>query len=369
MAFALFALVSIGQILWVLRWKPMPQQYSATWSTAPQPPRIHPLLVWLILDELSYDQTFEHRQPGLALPNFDTLRAQSILFTDVQPAGYETTNVIPSLLTGKIIDSVKYDMDSRLHVHHAGIPGWQPLSGRDTVFADAKQNGWRTAVVGWYNPYCSVYRDAIDDCYWGDQDELEGPAIIDAGVRQNLTISLGQVALRALPGHKGDAFSCNTGTRQHYLSHMELEPRMLRLLHTDQADFVFLHIGVPHSPCIWNRHTGEFTQVCGGSYLDSLALADREVGLILTSLQSSPRWHDTTLIVEGDHSWRILLWHKEYWWTHEDEAASHGVFDTRPALLIHQAGQIQPLTNTTPWPLIRVHEMVEEVLHGQSMRP
>ena len=47
-----------------------------------------PRIVWLLFDELSYDQTFEHRFPGLAMPAFDQLRGKSFLFQDVQPAGY-----------------------------------------------------------------------------------------------------------------------------------------------------------------------------------------------------------------------------------------------------------------------------------------
>jgi len=369
LAFALFALVSMGQVLWLIRWKPMPQQYSATWSTAPQPPRHHPLLVWLILDELSYDQTFAHRQPGLNLPHFDALRSQSMLFTDVQPAGFFTTDVIPSLLSGKIIDQVALDMHNRLKVHPAGTSGWQPLSGRDTVFADAQQQGWRTAAVGWFNPYCAVYRDAIDDCFWNNQDGMTGATFTGNNVRQNLELSLSQTIHAIMPGGQGAAFVCDVQVRQHYRSHVELEPHMLQVLHADQADFVFLHLGVPHAPSIWNRNTGQYRQQCGGSYVDGLALADREVGLILNELQHSPRWNETTLIVEGDHSWRIPLWHGSPSWTHEDDVASKDVFDTRPALLIHQAGQIQPQTNTAAWPLIRVHAMVEEVLHGQSMTP
>ncbi len=72
---------------------------------------------------------------------------------------------------------------------------------------------------------------------------------------------------------------------------------------------------------------GEYAERCGGSYLDGLALADRELGNVLASLKSSPRWKDTTVIVEGDHSWRLWLWNDQPGWMAEDAAASVTGFD------------------------------------------
>jgi arylsulfatase A-like enzyme len=141
------------------------------------------------------------------------------------------------------------------------------------------------------------------------------------------------------------------------------------LLKNDQADFIFLHIPIPHSPNIWNRRTGTYAQRCGRSYLDSLALADRELGRILAVLKQSPRWKDTTLIVEGDHSWRIMLWDNQPAWTKEDERASRGVFDPRPALIIHAAGQQTPQTDSRAMPLLYVHRAIERVLRGGDARP
>ena len=138
-----------------------------------------------------------------------------------------------------------------------------------------------------------------------------------------------------------------------------------QLLHTDQADFVFLHFAVPHSPNIWSRIRNDYTQTCDSSYLDSLALADHILGRVLSTLQASPRWNQTSLIVQGDHSWRIDAWDWLPAWTQEDDAASRETFDPRPAVIIHQAGQQQPQTVSTAWPIIQIHGVVEQVLHNQ----
>ena len=365
---AIFAVCSVIQLLYIRHWKPGLQQHTPVWATTTQPPRQHPLLVWVIFDELSYDQVFEHRANSLALPNFDALRSQSTVFSAAQPIGDKTVKVIPSLLTGHVVDGFKFTLDNRFLVRDAGIPGFHQLDPSQTAFSDAQQQGWRTAAVGWYNPYCALYAGAIDDCYWMNLDKMDGPMSQQAGFWQNAWSPLHQAALEIVSPTRARRDLCTYDVRQRYLTHIDLEQHSQQLLHTDQADFVFLHIPVPHSPNIWSRGKGDYTQQCGSSYIDNLALTDRELGRILTTLQSSPRWKDTTLIVEGDHSWRSYLWNNQPNWTAEDQAASRSGFDPRPAVIIHQAGQTQPQTVTTPWSLLNVHAVVEQVLHNQSIR-
>jgi hypothetical protein len=368
-ALALFALASIAQLLWVATWKPAPSRIAAAWNQpadASQPPRQHPLLVWIVFDELSYDQLFEHRAPNLALPNFDALRAQSTLFTDAQPAGIHTVNVLPSLLTGSLVDGVRYTFHNRLWVHHADGSGRQLIDGPSSVFGDAVQSGWRTAAVGWYNPYCSAYAPAIQDCFWTNRDVLDGPMSQNASLADNIRTPLHQLAVELSSPARADRDICAFDIRQRRQTEDDLQQHALQLLHTNQADFVFLHLAIPHSPNTWSRAQNDFTNQCGSSYLDNLALTDRLLGQLLATLQASPRWSQTTLIVQGDHSWRTAIWRGLPAWTEEDEQASRGLFDPRPALLIHQPAQTQPQTVATPWPILQVHSVVEQILHHHT---
>jgi hypothetical protein len=366
-ALALFALASIAQLLWVAAWKPAPNQITAAWNqpaAVPQPPRQHPLLVWIVFDELSYDQLFDHRAPNLALPNFDALRAQSTLFTNTQSIGIHTVKVIPSLLAGHLVDGIRYSFHNRLWVHHSDGSGRQLVDGASSVFGDAVQNGWRTAAVGWYNPYCSAYAPDIQDCYWTDQDMQDGSISQSATLAANISSPLHQLAVELISPARADRDLCAFDIRLRRQTESDLEQHALQLLHTDQADFVFLHLAIPHSPNTWSRAQNGFTSQCGSSYLDNLALTDRVLGQLLATLQSSPRWNQTTLIVQGDHGWRTAIWRGLPAWTTEDEVASRGIFDPRPALLIHQPSQIQPQTVATPWPLIQVHSVVQQILRN-----
>ena len=366
-ALIVFAVCSFAQLIWVATWKPAPNQIDAAWAIAPQPPRQHPLLVWIVFDELSYDQVFEHRARDLNLANFDALRAQSTLFTDAQPAGYHTVKIIPSLLTGKIVDGIRYNFHNQLWVHHESESGWQPIDGAQTVFGDAEQAGWRTAAVGWYNPYCSIYADALQNCFWTNHDMFDGLMAQNASFADNVYTPLEQVVRELKSPSRADRHLCSFDVRHRYQTHIDLQQHAFQLLHTDQADFVFLHFAIPHSPNIWSRIDGDYTQTCDSSYLDNLALTDGVLGRLVTTLKASPRWDQTTLIVQGDHSWRIDDWDWLPAWTEEDDAASRGVFDQRPALIIHQPGQSQPQTVAAAWPILQVHGVVEQVLHGQQV--
>jgi hypothetical protein len=371
-AFAIFAIFSIGQLLWLTTWHPGPHQHTAFWAenhppsatqAAAQPPRHHPRLIWIVFDELSYDQTFGHRAHDVQFPAFDALRAESTLFTDVQPIGNHTVTILPSLIAGQVVDDYRFRWNNTLDLHFNGVRGWHQANAANSIFGDARQAGWRTALVGWYNPYCTVYAGAIDDCYWMNWDKMEGPMAQNQTLRHNTWTPLSQLGRRTLSPAHGAHYVCNYDVKQRLKTHLDLQQHALDVLQSDQSDFVFLHMAIPHSPNIWSRMDNAYTTVCDSAYLDNLTLADIVLGKFLAILKASPRWQDTSIIVQGDHSWRVPLWESLPAWTDEDDAASHGIFDTRPGLLIHRAGQTTPDTNPTAWFLINVHTVAEQILH------
>jgi len=364
---AFFALTSIAQILFVMRWHPGPYEKTVDWAHTEQPPRVHPKIVWIIFDELSYDQLFAHRAKDLPLPNFDALRGQSTLFTDTQPIGYKTVKIVPSLLIGHTVDDYRYSFRNRLWVHNLGEHDFHPITGADSVFGDAKQQGWRTSAVGWYNPYCTIYGDAIDDCYWMNLDRIDGNMSQRATFWRNTYEPLKQVVREIKAPARADRDTCTFDVRNRLKTTLDLEQHAFNTLKTDQGDFVFVHLSLPHSPNIWSRIEDNYTQFCDSSYLDNLALTDKVLGRMMGELQASPRWKDTTVVVEGDHGWRIDLWEPMPAWTDEDDAASRNGFDPRPAVLIHLAGQTKPETNSRPWSILNIHEVLEQVLHGQAV--
>ena len=181
----------------------------------------------------------------------------------------------------------------------------------------------------------------------------------------NIYTPLQQVVRELKSPARADRDLCTFDVRHRYQTDIDLQQHAFQLLHTDQADFVFLHLAIPHSPNIWSRINDDYTQFCDSSYLDNLALADRVLG-------QRHRHPQGLAALEPDHPHRPgrpRLAHRRLelapLWTDEDDAASATSSITRPALIIHQPGQSQPQTVPQPWPIIQVHDVIEQVLHGQ----
>ena len=85
-----------------------------------------PRVIWILFDELSYQQVYERRLPGLQLPAFDALAAQATVFTHAVPAGIQTEEVIPSLLTGERVDQIRASSNGKqLSLHNSQSGAWQ----------------------------------------------------------------------------------------------------------------------------------------------------------------------------------------------------------------------------------------------------
>ena len=362
-AFAFFALLMTFQLGRAALWRPGPQSFSSQIAAAPS---TRPRLVWVLFDELAYKPVFEKRDPSLNLPNFDRLRAESTLYTDVTPVAYKTVRVIPSLQLGRKVADVAFGYDNHYRIRLQDSSRWQRFPIDNSLFALAARHGLSTSIVGWYIVYCPTFMGIGTDCYWGNEDaEDRGPALPGAGYAKNVWIPLRIMGEQAFAPRRAWADSARIAAEGHTSSVKEIINRALCSVASSQADIIYLHLPVPHPPAVWNRRTNQFD--FGGSYLDSLALADKLLGRILDILQSQPRWASTMLIVHGDHSWRTQMWRPMAGWSAEDERVSHGgQWDPRPLVMIHAPGQQTTGTVNTPTSLMMVHDRVSERIQSSA---
>lgn len=325
-----------------------------------------PRICWILFDELSYYQAYEHRAPGLKLPNFDRLSADSTVFNDVQPAGDYTDVAIPSMFLGRPVMQVRSTVSGTLLVTADGKK-WEPFDASRTVFADARRLGWTTGIVGWANPYCRLMAGWVDDCYWLPEDD---PVIRETNMDPSFSVA-GNAATMPLEWlhtlvptgvSDGKEYNLNWARRRERNFHLAMEHGEA-LIAKGSLRFQFIHLPVPHPPAIYNRKTRSFT--AGGSYLDNLALADLALGELLDHLEKSPEWAETSLVVSGDHSFRPFVWHRLHVWTPEDEAASKGVYDRRPVLTIHLPGQRTGAVIGSKFPATKLSEVLGEIMRGQ----
>jgi Sulfatase len=359
---ARYLLLLIGfAIFWILpeivymAVKPEPHDENAYLRDASpgKPPQRR--IVWLLFDELSYDQLFNHRWPGISLPNFDRFAGESMSFSDVQPVGYYTELIIPSLLWGKLIEQERSTLDGRVQVKT--MQGWQSYPDDQTLFADASRAGLRVGVAGWYIPYCRTYARELDWCVQMLGSPIPGGYSADKSVWSNAMAPLSKTLARL------------TGRRRKEPTTAELHARLCeslmssaqRLIADQNIGFAFIHLPVPHPGGFYDRRTGAMG--VPGSYIDNLALADRMLGQLLESIAATPEANRTTVIVSSDHSWRVNLWKSSPLWMPEDETASQGRFDPRPVLMVRRpdgaAGQI----DQTPFPELKTHTLIESLIH------
>ncbi|MGA8111440.1 MAG: hypothetical protein WB974_18520 [Acidobacteriaceae bacterium] len=320
----------------------------------------HRRIVWLLFDEMSYEQVFVHRFPGLELPNLDGLRGESVTFSDVRPDGYFTEDVIPSLLLGEPIDQVRGTPSGWMSYQSRRHGPWQRFDGSRTLFADAEREGWTTGAIGSYNPYCRILKDQLDFCW------MDLPPLPDHFSRDRTTV--GNVVAPVVANWDKILDGGARGESRGSLDSIPAVRAGDALIGDAPIELCFVHLPMPHPPGGYDRHTGKIGP--GGSYIDNLALSDRILGQMLADIAASPAADRTTVILSSDHSWRTFLWRHAFGWTREDELASdHGKFEPRPMLMVRFPGERTAAEVSGPVPLLGMHDLIEQLMAGQIGNP
>jgi hypothetical protein len=346
-------------------------------STATATSSVRPLVLWIVFDELSYAQVAEARANGLALPTLDSFDAQSIVFTHTIPAGMYTDVILPALMDGLPDDQIRATADGQqLNLHLTETPTsaarWQRFNPAQTIFADAQSLGYRSAVDGWYNPYCRLLPRLLTQCFWTGQTDLTErfPA---RTITANLfapTVHL----LRAIPGF---LFAKHVRSAEQALNaqlHIDDYKQIYAAADATLADttlnFVLLHLPIPHPNGIYDRQRHALT-TGKSNYLDNLSLVDTYLAHVRETLIQQHRWDNATILIMGDHSWRTkLLWVTDPRWSPEEERASHGgQFDDRPFYALKLPNETTPAEIALPYRAIHTKELLDALLRHQVATP
>ncbi len=365
----ILAVLVIGQLLWYFlaeRSMQMRGVLHTPESRLVEADAHKPRIIWIILDELSYQQVYERRFPGLNLPAFDQLASQSTVFTHVQPAAEYTEEAVPSLMTGLAVDNIRVAKDVTLRSLHNPVTGvWHPFDAQDTVFQDAIGFGFRTAIAGWYNPYCRILPRVLDECQWVFREGTTSGMSSDASALSNMAALWIYLADNLKLRRYGEREADKVAARAHIADYNDLSSAGDRFLEDPTIDFLLLHMPVPHPPGIYDRRTRTFA-THGGSYIDNLALADYYLAHVRQLLEQRGEWDSSAVVVMGDHSWRTkLLWITSPSWTPEDQAASHGgQFDDRPAYIVKLPYQTTAGRIDSRFAATRTRDLLDGILDG-----
>jgi len=337
-------------------------------------PAGRPRIIWIVLDELSYEQVYERRFPGLQLPGFDALAAQATVFTHTIPAGIMTEKVLPSLIEGVPIDEIRPSSDgTRLSIHNARTGTWQQFDEHDSVFQDALNLNYSTAVAGWYNPYCRILPDVLDHCFWSYRSSANNTMVPQAPLQSNLV----KPWMRFFgdgPGYRVASLFLHIPSvddldaKQHLSDYVVLAEAADRILEDKSAGFALIHMPIPHPIGIYDRKTNSFV-LTRSNYLDNVALADRFLRQVRSKLEQSGQWDTCAIVIMGDHSWRTkLMWEDAPEWTKEEQIASRGgQFDDRPAYIVKLPGQTSGARIDAPFNALNTRRLFDALL-AQKIR-
>lgn len=327
--------------------------------------RVQKRIVWILFDELSYNLVFDHPPRDMDFPSLKAFRSTSTSFSQIVPVGFATDRIIPSLFAGKEIDDIVSDSQGALFYIDPARHSLQALDPQQTLFGLAHAYGWDPGVVGWYNPYCRIFRSELTACWWGPASQARIPAELMGASDEHSAFANALLLTPAFLFNPSASKSETIGPRHGNL--VEAMARAHHLLQDRSVHFVFLHMPVPHPPGFYDRKTHSFCDC--GNYLDNLVLADDTLAALMRDIDQFPQRSETTVIVSSDHSWRVPLWRGSDGWTPEEEALSNGLFDQRPVFLVHFPGQTSASDVASPTPELLEHDIVAAMLQDKMKTP
>jgi len=302
-----------------------------------------PRVIWLVFDEMDQRLTFGQRPPNLQLPELDRLRSQALYASNVHSPGRETLLCLPSLISGKIATRYKAIRANELMLTFQDEK--QPVlwSTQPNLFTAAREAGFSTALVGWYLPYCRVFPDMLTTCSWaafGDPADARMNTLSGTMLHQLVSI---------LP----------LSSRVDHIREYETVLEQAKKAVSDPAlDLVLVHLPVPHGPAIYERRTSDFTVYADRTdwYLDNLALADKALGELRSSMESAGVWESTTVLLSADHPLRRSR-------TYDRKA------DSRVPFLLKMAKHSESVTYEATFNNIVTRDLLLAVLHGELSDP
>ena len=306
-------------------------------------------VVWIIFDGLDYAALSAAYRNGTDVEEIKRFSDQSVVASNAFAPNNRTQDSISALLTGVPLlqSSAMSPNDLMLFPFDKS----QPFNLRDSndIFRQVKKRGGKSAIAGWYHPYCRVFQDRVSQCYSSPLN----------------TSNCSDVA----------AFSqCSQRAFFRALEEVPLVPHFLTSLHDRNQEFIgetydvqfqrnedlrslaegyvadpkinlsFLHFSIPHFPLITrSRHSDD------ADYYTSLEVVNENLGRLRRALEDAHQWDETTVIISSDHYYRFKGFRD--FSKMSDREKQESILDRRIPFLIKLAGQknridYEPTLNT-----------------------
>jgi hypothetical protein len=246
-------------------------------------------VVWINFSGLDSDVLFAKRPSSHQFPAFDRLAAQSLVFSNAVPPGGHMIRSTPALWLGEELSHSKPLGGDLLQVRLHGNPKSQSMSSLPHIFEAARNAGARTAISGFYHPYCRLFAGFYDHCEsvtFARMRLRPSRSIMDALINQWRTLS---PYWRRMIYAKAFQQSRNTA---------------VRIANDPRYDFVAIHFPLPHLPAIFDSRTGTIEPTgIGLTYYDNVAASDQVLQSVMDAMKSSGEWDRTAFLVSSSYGW------------------------------------------------------------------
>lgn len=263
--------------------------------------------VVLIFDELDYQYLFTQRPPWIRLDEFDRFSRNCDNYRQCWPSAGNTYRSVPSMITGRPWAGAKPGRGLEEMLKDPSTGRWQVWSQVDDLFVSLGQLGWRSNMIQWRHvfpetflvrrPGLVVHHQSDFPCWQEVQHAYRSPLGTWVRIWQNIRegiFGLGRFF------HPGDIqFARQARIRS--LESMRYELR--NAIESGRYDLIWAHLPCPHVPAVWDSRKQSYVETPkpGLSNLDNMALADRILGEVRSSLEQKGAWNDALVIVTSDH--------------------------------------------------------------------
>lgn len=258
-------------------------------------------VVWIIFDELDQQFLFDKRPNDLQLPEIDQLKARSFYASNAFPPAGSTLLSIPSLITGKLVRNAQPAGANELSIEFSDVSSTVKFSEQKNVFSDVQAMGYKTASVGWYHSLGRVLKKDLDQSSWYAYRYYSGNP--DIGLVNEIINQFCDVL--NLSGYTS-LFTESISMQYHLTMLTTLLSESMQVVGNPNLDLVMLHLPVPHIPYLYDMKSKHFVKshIVSDGYFNNLALVDKTIKDIRTTLHQNGLEERTAIIISSDHWWR-----------------------------------------------------------------
>lgn len=256
-------------------------------------------VILMIYDALDYHNLFVSKNKA-SLPHLTQFKNQSLFANKAISPSDCTLNSISSYLIGKTVMKAKTIDAYKLQVLLKGENEFSYINfSTPNLFQKVKEQGARTAAIGWHFPYCKLFGNFIDQC-----------TSLNSGL-----VSFGSSSKDFLGKMLEHIHSLSPLYRRMYSvnNFLKFTDQVGSTLQNNNIDFLYIHWPLPHNPIIFDSQTNKISPfVFSNDNNLNLKLLDNTLGFHLGAIKENS-WKDAIVILTADHGWGIRPAHEFDW--------------------------------------------------------